>query len=263
MQGTDKAWKYYGENDPYYGVLTQPDFKSDRLTDEGKAQFFESGKRYIDLMLSVVRQHLEPTFAPTRALDFGCGVGRLALPLAAVCESVVGVDVSEAMLAEARKNAERLGRANATFVVGDDALSQVEGTFDLLNSLIVFQHIPPARGEVILQQLIDRLRDGGVGALQFTYGFETGVSRARTMLVQAYKTVPYLWNARNLLKGAPFQEPMMQMNAYDLNRLMRILQENGCHLVHVRFTETGSFGHTFQGAIIFFQKRRLDTAAHA
>lgn len=263
MQDTDKAWKYYGENDPYYGVLTQPDFKSDRLTDEGKAQFFESGSRYIDLVLSVVRQHLDPTFAPKRALDFGCGVGRLALPLASICESVVGVDVSDAMLAEARKNAQNMGKTNAKFVSSDDALSQVEGTFDLLNSLIVFQHIPPERGEVILGQLIDRLREGGVGALQFTYGFESGVSRARSMLVQAYKTVPYLWNARNLLKGAPFQEPMMQMNAYDLSRLMRILQEKGCHLVHLRFTETGSFGHVFYGAIIFFQKKRLDTAAHA
>jgi len=263
MQDTDKTWKYYGETDPYYGVLTQPDFKSDRLTDEGRQEFFASGKRYIELVLQVVRDHLDPSFKPTRALDFGCGVGRLALPLAEVCESVVGVDVSDAMLAEARANAVRLNASNATFVPSDDGLTRVEGTFDLLNSLIVFQHIPPPRGEAIVSQLVGRLRQGGVGALQFTYGFESGVARSREMLVQAYKSIPYLWNARNLAKGRPFEEPMMQMNQYNVNRLLRILQEGGCHLVHMRFTETGSFGQKFYGVIIFFQKKQLDPKAHA
>ncbi|HKY39991.1 MAG TPA: class I SAM-dependent methyltransferase [Polyangiaceae bacterium] len=263
MHDTDKTWKYFGETDPYFGVLTQQDFTSERMTEAGRAQFFESGKRYIDFVLQVVRDHLSPGFSPRRALDFGCGVGRLTLPLAAICESVVGVDVSEPMLAESRKNAAERGATNVSFVPGDDALSAVEGTFDLLNSLIVFQHIPPERGERIVQQLVGRLREGGVGALQFTYAFESGVSRSRTMLVEAYKTVPYLWNARNLVKGRPFQEPMMQMNQYSLNRLLRILQENGCHLAHLRFTETGSFGQKFYGVIIFFQKKSLDTAAHA
>jgi SAM-dependent methyltransferase len=262
MQDTDKTWKYYGETDPYYGVLTQPDFKSERLTDEGREQFFSSGRRYIDLVLQIVRDHLDPSFKPTRALDFGCGVGRLALPLSEVCESVVGVDVSQAMLSEARANAARLS-SKATFVESDDGLTHVEGTFDFLNSLIVFQHIPPERGEVIVSQLIGRLRQGGVGALQFTYGFESGVARSRELLVQAYKSVPYLWNARNLAKGRPFQEPLMQMNQYNLNRLMRLLQEGGCHLIHLRFTETGSFGQKFYGVIIFFQKKHLDPAAHA
>jgi SAM-dependent methyltransferase len=263
MQSTDKAWKYYGEKDPYYGVLTQPNFKSDRLTEAGKQQFFDSGRRYIDLVLSVVREHLDHSFQSTRALDFGCGVGRLALPLAAKCEAVVGVDVSESMLEESRKNAVRLGVKNASFVRGDDALSNIEGTFDLLNSLIVFQHIPPPRGEAIVKRLLQLLREGGVGALQFTYGFQSGVSRARENLVQAYKSVPLLWSARNLVKGRPLLEPMMQMNQYDVNRLLRILQEGGCHVAHLRFTETASFGHKFCGVIIFFQKKRLDTAAHA
>lgn len=263
MQDTDKTWRYYGDVDPYFGVLTQPDFKSDRLTDAGREQFFESGKRYIDLMLDVVHEHLDPSFKPTRALDFGCGVGRLAIPLASICESVVGVDVSDAMLRESRANAARFNVSNATFVPSDDGLTQVEGTFDLLNSLIVFQHIPPPRGEAIVSQLIGRLRAGGVGALQFTYGFESGIAASKGMLVKAYKTVPYLWNARNLVKGRPFQEPLMQMNEYDLNRIMRILQEGGCHLVHMRFTETGSFGKKFYGVIVFFQKKRVDTTAHA
>src|SRR5262249_37962087 len=196
-------------------------------------------------------------------LDFGCGVGRLTIPLARVCQSVVGVDVSDGMLAQARKNSEEQGVTNVTYVRADDSLSAVTGDFDLLNSLIVFQHIPPRRGEAILKVMLRRLREGGVGILQFTYGFASGTPWSRKALVRAYHAVPLLWGVRNLLKRQPFLEPLMQMNEYDPGHILRILQEGGCHLVHARFTETNSFGHPFYGVILFFQKKRLEVTAHA
>lgn len=260
---TDRTWEYYGRTDPYFGVLTSPEFQGGLKTDSARHQFFDSGRSYIDFVLKAVRDHIDPTFTPTRALDFGCGVGRLTIPLASVCQSVVGVDVSDSMLAEARKNAEQQGKLNATFVKGDDALSNVTGTFDFLNSLIVFQHIPVARGEAIFRTMIARLAQSGVGAVQFTYGFDSATAPGRKLLIDAYRHVPGLWGARNVVKGKPFNEPMMQMNRYDLNSLMRILQESGCHLVHVRFTETGSFGRSMFGALLLFQKKTLDPRAHA
>jgi len=263
MQDTDKAWQHWGQFDPYFGVLTQEQFSRQKLDASAREQFFESGKRYVDFALQVVHDHLDPNFRPTRALDFGCGVGRLAVPLARVCESVVGVDIAEGMLEEARGNARQQGLSNVTFVKSDSELSAVSGTFDYLNSLIVFQHIPPARGEAFLQRMLDLLRPGGVGALQFTYSYANGAPRSRKALIRAYETVPSLWGFRNLAKGRPFSEPMMQMNEYDLNHLLRILQENGCHDVHLRPTETSSFGSKLYGMIIFFQKRSVETRAYA
>ena len=260
---SDNAWRHFGQSDPYFGVLTSPDFKADRMSDEARARFFDSGRRYIELVLEVIHKHLDPSFRPSRALDFGCGVGRLALPLAHACESVVGVDVSESMLEHARSNARMEGRTNVEFVRSDDALSSVRGTFDLLNSFIVFQHIPPPRGEAFLKAMLGRLREGGVGALHFTYSYESSVPRFRQLLTEAYLRIPFAWNARNLLKGRPVGEPMMQMNEYSLNRIFRILQEDGCHSIHCRFTETGSFGYPFYGVIIFFQKKQLPTTEHA
>jgi SAM-dependent methyltransferase len=259
---TDGTWEYYGRTNPYFGVLTHAEFSGD-LSDEARARFFDTGRQYIDLIFSNIRDHLDPAFAPRRALDFGCGVGRLALPIARLCESVVGVDVSESMLEHARSNARALGIENALFVKGDDDLGLVTGTFDFLNSFIVFQHIPPPRGEAIVRKMISLLNEGGVGALQFTYAYESRTSFARRALVQAYTKMPLVWNVRNLMKGRPFGEPMMQMNEYNLNRLFRILQESGCHLVLSRPTQTGSFGQAFYGIILLFQKRVLDTSQHA
>jgi SAM-dependent methyltransferase len=233
------------------------------MNDEGREKFFALGTRYIEFVLGIVNDRLDPGFRPTRALDFGCGVGRLAIPLARKAEAVVGVDVSEGMLAEARLNAERMSLKNLSFVRGDDTLSAVEGTFDFLNSLIVFQHIPPHRGERILARMLGMLREGGVGALQFTYSYEAGFPRSRHALIGAYKSVPFVWNVRNLVKGAPLREPMMQMNEYDLNRLFRMLQEGGCHMMHPCFTETSSFGRKLYGVILIFKKTRMDTTAHA
>jgi ubiquinone/menaquinone biosynthesis C-methylase UbiE len=70
------------------------------------------------------------------------------VPLAGVCTSVVGVDVSEAMLAVVEENSREMGLSNVTFVKGDDTLSGVSRSFDFVHSFIVFQHIRPERGGI-------------------------------------------------------------------------------------------------------------------
>jgi SAM-dependent methyltransferase len=259
---SDRAWEYYGKTDPYFGVLTHDSFRSRKLTEDAKSVFFDSGKRYVDFVLSTVRDHLDASFQPTNGLDFGCGVGRLTIPLAAFCGSMVGVDVSDSMLAEATKNCLEQGVSNTTFVKSDDELSKVSGPLDFVHSFIVFQHIPRRRGEAILKRLIDLLRDDGIGALHFTCSWSSKAPLARRLLAEAYRSIPPLYGIRNLLKGRPVREPMMQMNRYDLNRILRILQESGCHRVQVRFTETGYYGQAFYGVLLFFQKHRLDVRAH-
>jgi SAM-dependent methyltransferase len=259
---TDKTWEYFGKTDPYFGVLTYEGFRADKLAADAKSQFFDSGKRYVEFILGTVRDHLDPSLQLTRGLDFGCGVGRLTIPLASVCKSMVAVDVSESMLAEAAKNCREQGISNVTFVKSNDGLSAVSGPLDFVHSFIVFQHIPRDRGEALLKRLVELLQDDGIGVLHFTCSWSSKTSLARRLLTDAYKSVPLLYGVRNLLKGRPVGEPMMQMNQYDTNRLLRILQESGCHRVHVRFTETGYYGQAFYGVILFFQKHRLDVQAH-
>lgn len=156
------------------------------------------------------------------------------------------------------------GRASRTpsSVKGDDGLTNVHGPLDFVHSFIVFQRIPPERGEEILKQLVGLLRDDGIGALHFTCSWSSKASLSRRLLTDAYRRVPSLYGLRNLAKRRPFREPMMQMNRYDLNRLLRILQESDCHRVQLRFTETGYFGHGFYGVVLLFQKRKLDVKAH-
>jgi SAM-dependent methyltransferase len=70
-----------------------------------------------------------------RALDIGCGCGDTALALGArvgVSGSVLGLDLSERMLARAKERA--TGRANLEFRQGDAAVIALPADFDLLFS---------------------------------------------------------------------------------------------------------------------------------
>jgi SAM-dependent methyltransferase len=232
---SDRNWEKFGKVDPYFGVLSDDKFKRRALTDEAKSEFFRSGQEYLDDVLRKVREHFDPTFVPRCALDFGCGVGRLVIPLANIAQKVVGLDVSPSMLDEARRNCEARSIRNVEFRNSRDDLVQLEGKFDFIHSFIVFQHIPVRRGEIIFDRLLMRLDAGGVSVAHFTFGKTTSFRR----LLPWIKRIPLAANFANLLRGREFLYPHMQMNSYDLNRLFRLVHKHNVRNVYTEFTDHG------------------------
>lgn len=244
---TDVEWEKFGKADPYFGVLSHSKFGKQELTEEVLADFFLRGEAHVSRTLETIRNHVSKEFEPKSCLDFGCGVGRLVIPLARQFESVAGVDISESMLKEASKNCESRGLKNVSFHRSDDALSEVKGRFDLIHSHIVFQHIPWKRGEVILKRLLEILNPGGVAVLHFTYGRKANFARKATHYFRKF----YLINGLvNKIQGNKFSYPFMRMNNYDLRRLFKIFKENGSTQLYLQMTNHG--GHL--GAIFFLKK---------
>ena len=62
----------------------------------------------------------------------------------------------------------------------------------------------------------------------------------------------------NLVKHRPVGTPPMEMNAYDVNALLRILQRAGCHHVYLRFTETSVRNRPFYGVTFVFRKAAIN-----
>jgi 2-polyprenyl-3-methyl-5-hydroxy-6-metoxy-1,4-benzoquinol methylase len=236
---SDQAWRQWGEQDPYFAVLTDRGLRRESLTPEALSAFFQSGEAHVHGVLETIRRHLDPGFRPRRALDFGCGVGRLLLPLAAVAEHAVGVDVSPAMLAEARTHAERRKLTNVHLVESDDTLSRVSGPFDLVHSFLVLQHIPVARGERLIGRLLALVAPGGVAALHLPYARD--VSRLRRAAAWVRRAVPGARGVINWTRGAPWSQPAMQMNLYDLNAVSGLLERAGVSQVHTRFVRDGEY----------------------
>jgi SAM-dependent methyltransferase len=265
VMSTDSDWERWGQRNPYFGVLTHPKFRRENLTPSTLAEFMATGGSHVDYVLGICRQRIDPTFAPSRILDFGCGVGRVLIPFAARVSEAVGMDIAPSMLAEAQRNADEAGAGNVRLVLSDDRLSTIDGSFDLVHSCIVLQHIEPVRGTALFKLLVERVRLGGIGALHVTFGWtfhaETygqeppppppptlgPVGRVRAHLAGLKPTPP----------AAPPEpiadaDPMMAMYYYNLSELMFILQQTGVDRVHTELTDHGGA----LGAYLFFRRQR-------
>jgi 2-polyprenyl-3-methyl-5-hydroxy-6-metoxy-1,4-benzoquinol methylase len=152
---TDKAWETLGRVDPYWAVISNDAYHGQRLTDQQLAAFLKSGSDHVDDIWRTCRHEFGDAFAPRHVLDFGCGVGRVTLPLARRVDSVVAIDIADSMLSVARELLERHAITNVQLVKGDATLSATLGPFDLVHSVIVLQHIPPAPGLMLVKRLVE------------------------------------------------------------------------------------------------------------
>jgi SAM-dependent methyltransferase len=248
MDKTKENWEYYGENDPYYAVATLDKFRRENLTESNKDDFFQTGYEHIQKLWDEIEDNFIEVFEPQKCLDFGCGVGRLVIPLAEKCEKVVGVDISELMLEEAARNCKNRKTENIKFLQTDEFLSGAVDKFDFIHSFIVFQHINPVEGEKIVKKIIDSLAVDGIGVLHFAYA---NPSNDRNFWkFKIYRDYPFINQLKNFVKGGT-NEPLLPIYIYDLNKIFSLLQENDCHKCLVRFSFHGT-----NGVLIIFQKKK-------
>jgi SAM-dependent methyltransferase len=104
---------------------------------------------------AIIGEHVQGRIA----LDFGCGTGRSTRFLRRLGFDVVGVDVSEPMLARAR---ERDPQGDYRPVPDGDLGGLAASTCDLILSVFTFDNVPTWEKKVTLFQSLKRLlRDGG------------------------------------------------------------------------------------------------------
>jgi 2-polyprenyl-3-methyl-5-hydroxy-6-metoxy-1,4-benzoquinol methylase len=260
LMSTDTAWEAWARQDPYYGVVTDPKYRNANLTDDLRREFFRTGELHLEYVFNLVRLFVDSQFKPTSALDFGCGVGRVLMPLAKSTQRTVGVDVAPSMIEEATRNCAAAGITNAEIVFSDDTLSKVQGAFDFIHSCLVFQHIPVRRGLALFDELLKRLAPGGVLAVQFIYGKDYHPDTHGVPL-RAFRISRI---ARNLLSRSSEKtsgevpidpatgEPEMQMNLYPVNKLLFLAHSAGIVRVH---TELANHGGEL-GIFLLLQKPR-------
>lgn len=222
---TDRDWERWGGSDPYFGVCSDETFRADSMSAESRAVFFASGEAHVSRILRDIERIAGAEFSLASVLDFGCGVGRLVIPFARRAGRVVGVDISPSMIAEAKRNCSAAQVAGIEFVESDDGLSRIHGTFDLVHSYIVLQHIPSTRGRNILHALADRVAPEGVLVVQILSAC-TAPRLTRWIVRLRYAFPPANW-LRNLLRSRPMFEPAMQLHVYDLSVVKSDLEQRG------------------------------------
>ena len=209
---TQSDWEELARREPYFPVLT-----NEGVRDE---EFLETGEADIALLLPAISALLGRDVPLTSVLDFGCGAGRLTIPLARRAVRVVACDVSPSVLEHARNNVRDAGLSNVAFVEA----REVEGQFDFICSLLVFQHIRPAEGYKIIRNLLRLLSPHGVAVLQLTME-PSGGGLHRLARMRLKRGV-------NRVLSHRMQMPAwMQVNAYDERVVVRDVAAAGAVVI--------------------------------
>jgi SAM-dependent methyltransferase len=235
LSGTDLQWAHWGEVEPYYAVYTDPRYRSAAIK-ANVGDFFASGEAEAAGYLAF-QDHMFPSRRFGRMLDFGCGVERLLLPLSQRYQHAVGVDVSPAMIALAKKHASDAGLSNVSFAASLDELEP--GTFDYAHSTAVLQHLPVDRQMAATATILRLLAPGGIFSLQ--YGLadsEPGLSKTlKAVLRRTLEWGPIATLNRRL----SIRDPNMRMVQAPLRDVLRLMRSASDGEVEATFQEEGSW----------------------
>lgn len=153
-------WEEFAKENPEDYILTGDISYSTR---EGEKHFFESGEKLTQQTIEEVGELLP---GKERALEIGCGTGRLTLPHAQIFDEVIAVDISSTMLAKLNENAKQLDQENIqTF---RPSQNWMDYPVDYAYSYLVFQHIKKL--EIIrgyIGNISRSLKTKGIAHLQF------------------------------------------------------------------------------------------------
>ncbi len=222
IEHLDQRFERFAAREPYFAVLTAPQYLRAQLTPDHERQFFATGQDMVDWLFRVIERRIDPRFSPMSTLEYGCGIGRLAIPLAGRPGSVTAVDQSPAMLSAARREADRRGASHIEFRTPDELFAS-DRKFDLVCCIHVLQRMPPAEGLAVLRRLLDRVASGGIGIFQVPYAITQPAAVRALRWLRDHSGV--VNGAVNAARGKPWADPFIPTHAYDLEAFLRVFED--------------------------------------
>jgi len=228
LRRLQKHWEAFARRDPLWAILTSPGRDGNRWDPE---EFFRSGIDEVAALMRYVAS-LGVALPRRRALDFGCGVGRLTRALARHFDEAWGVDISPSMIRQARQWSQ--GEA-CRFVLNEtsDLRQLPDGHFDLVYSNIVLQHIPPRHARRYLRELVRVTSPGGLLIFQLPVGPRPGTAAPARLKARVKARLPAplrsAWDG--LRRWREF--PRMDMHGTPREEVERIVRDAGGRVVDV------------------------------
>jgi SAM-dependent methyltransferase len=219
-------WDDLARLDPLWAILTDPEHRHGRWELDS---FFASGESEIaDVLATAEMLGLTPSLG--RALDFGCGVGRITRALSIRFERCDGIDISPEMIRLARTfNADR---ANCVFAENEspDLRALEPDAFDLVYSSLTLQHVPGR--QLVREYLVGLVRVlGAHGLLVFQLPYKLSLRnslqpkrRAYTLLRRAGLSERWLYSRVGLNPMRTLAVPAADVASW--------IGAAGAHVVH-------------------------------
>ena len=217
MTDPDPRWERFAAREPHFAVLTDPRFLRANLTPAHEREFFASGETLVTWMLGVIDAALVPQFAPMSTLEYGCGLGRLALPFGQRPGSVTAVDRSPVMLDHARREAGRRGLGHVVFQTPAQ-LFQSPRTFDLVVCYHLLQRLERQDALALVRRLIGLIGPGGVGVFQWPYRADLSPLVGASRWLR--ERVPGANGIANRLRGKAADDPFIPTHVFELTDML-------------------------------------------
>ncbi len=235
----------FGKRDPLWAIITWGDKKGGKWNAD---EFFETGKQEIREVMQYVEK-LGLLQQRGRALDFGCGVGRLTQALANYFEEVVGIDIAPSMVKLA-KQYNRFGARCIYYVNGADDLRLFsDQEFHFIYSNIVLQHMRPDYSKSYIKEFLRVLKPQGVLIFQLPSRDLATPRHIETLNELVHNPSPVMesgWVKGFIKRYVPelfwkwyvdrkyaVQESKMEMYGIERAEVEEFLRNNGAHVVDV------------------------------
>ena len=160
-----RNWERFGTDDPFWAILTHPEKKGNRWN---RSEFFRLGEEEVAYYVQLISKW-NPLHKAGRALDFGCGVGRLTYPLSKYYKKVIGIDIARSMILKAREFY-HLGSCRFFLNARSDLKIFRQREFDLVLSRLTLQHMLSNYMRTYIKEFHRILNVGGVCLFQLPDG---------------------------------------------------------------------------------------------
>ena len=236
-------WENNAKKNASWAVLSDPN-----SFDMENSDFFASGSCHIDLLMNEIKELNLDNLKREKAMDFGCGIGRLTRALSLHYQKIIGVDVSQTMIDKAMVANKDYPRCRFVCNNESDLQKFSSEKLDLFLSLIVFQHIPPPYNETYFLSALDLLKPGAIAIIQAVSKRKKGLkNRLRSALPEKFFRLKH-----QLLKS---HIPYVTMYSLEFERVLALIEKSGATLI--KANEDGAGGADWQSYTYFIRKNQL------
>ena len=204
-------WEELARLDPMWAIC------ADRK-DWDRTEFFASGIEEINGVMKRV-ESLSPEIHREKALDFGCGIGRLTQAFAQYFEKCYGVDISRSMVEMARQ-ANDYGE-QCEYIHNDKGNLSLfnDDFFDMIYCSRVLQHMEPQYAMNYMGEFIRLLKPGGMVVFQLPSA-QFGLKKWFKILLPN--------RIVNILRRAVYKSTAVaEMYTVDKDFIVRVVEEHG------------------------------------
>jgi SAM-dependent methyltransferase len=252
LKELQKDWDQFGKADPLWSILTAPDKKGNKWEID---DFFDTGRKEIDAIMKYI-ELLGIKVQTKKALDFGCGVGRLTQALAYYFDEVCGVDIAPSMIELATRHNGYQDRCLYFLNEVDNLNKFSDDTFDFIYSNLTLQHMKPCYSRKYIKEFLRILMPNGLLIFQQP-SRETAFSKEDKfgiIVKRAIKDiVPSIWIDfyRNKIQARGGDQPRIEMYEIRPKEICKILEENGGKILDIKKEQYGESNWTsFQYCVI-------------